>query len=564
MSQLLLGVGGGVAAAGGYDVFVLAGQSNMIGRYGPVDGALDATDADILQWGFNGQAAVSAADPLDHDGETANTIGLGLTFAKAYKADGRLTGSRKVLLVPVARGGQAISYWAPGGAADLAVIASVNAAMAAGTGTNVLKGILWHQGESDSGRSTASYAADLDALIAHWRTEFDGASASTPFVTGGLLPGGSATDANIVAALQQTPDRLAYTDFASATSLVSGGDNLHFNAASLRTLGGRYFPAWEAAETNAATAPDAVDDLSAAAGDTQVTLSWTAPASGHSAITDYVVEYKLSANSTWLTFSDGTSATPGAVVTGLTNGSAYDFRVFAVNAIGTGAASNVDSETPASSGITPESGAARHWVFGDDNPTMGDLVVGDVLTPVSTTPTHHSGYSSTAGRNAGARSTKASTTGPQTLVVVARIPVATGTMIAGSFGSSAGAGIYASTSAIATFQTRSGAGSNGRVFGTADWNFLVMSWENGTYKLIYQSHPTNPITNTTGSTTAANAGGNLFGIGDAYFNNASYAGGVDVAELIIFDSTKTLTEVEAILARSKTRMAARGITLYAP
>lgn len=42
-----------------------------------------------------------------------------------------------------------------------------------------------------------------------------------------------------------------------------------------------------------AVVPDAVDDLDATPGDTEVDLTWTAPADGGSAITDYIVQYRV-------------------------------------------------------------------------------------------------------------------------------------------------------------------------------------------------------------------------------------------------------------------------------
>jgi len=76
----------------------------------------------------------------------------------------------------------------------------------------------------------------------------------------------------------------------------------------------------------------------------RVTLSWTAPASALT-ITDYIVQYRLGSSGSWTTFSDGTSGTPGATVTGLTSGSAYQFQVAAVNSDGTGPYSSPVSVT---------------------------------------------------------------------------------------------------------------------------------------------------------------------------------------------------------------------------
>jgi len=94
--------------------------------------------------------------------------------------------------------------------------------------------------------------------------------------------------------------------------------------------------------------PAAPTGLTATAGNAQVALSWTAPAdNGGSAITDYVVQFSSNGGSTWNTFADGTSTATSATVTGLTNGTAYVFRVAAVNAVGTGA------YTAASGSVTP-------------------------------------------------------------------------------------------------------------------------------------------------------------------------------------------------------------------
>jgi hypothetical protein len=92
--------------------------------------------------------------------------------------------------------------------------------------------------------------------------------------------------------------------------------------------------------------PDAPTGLTATAGDSQISLSWTAPAVvGSSAITGYRVEYTPSGGSPTAVNTGSTSTS--YTLTGLTNGTAYTARVAAVNDVGTGA------YTTASSAITP-------------------------------------------------------------------------------------------------------------------------------------------------------------------------------------------------------------------
>jgi subtilisin family serine protease len=78
------------------------------------------------------------------------------------------------------------------------------------------------------------------------------------------------------------------------------------------------------------------------AGNGSVTLTWGAPSPLPTpAIQDYTVLYQLRGSSTWSIAMDGVSDARQAVVTGLTNGMYYLFKVAAANANGVGAYSPV-------------------------------------------------------------------------------------------------------------------------------------------------------------------------------------------------------------------------------
>lgn len=95
-------------------------------------------------------------------------------------------------------------------------------------------------------------------------------------------------------------------------------------------------------EGGSPTVPGVPTVVGGTAGNTQVTVTWTAPAAnGGSALTDYsVTVYDGGGGAptgvTGATTRTVGSPTPTLAFTGLTNGTAYTFRVAAVNGVGTG------------------------------------------------------------------------------------------------------------------------------------------------------------------------------------------------------------------------------------
>jgi hypothetical protein len=97
-----------------------------------------------------------------------------------------------------------------------------------------------------------------------------------------------------------------------------------------------------------AALPDAPTGVSGIFGNGQVSLTWTAPAAtGGYSITDYSIQYSSDSGSTWTMFSRSVSTATNGTVTGLTNSTAYVFRVATVTTLGMGAYST------ASSSVTP-------------------------------------------------------------------------------------------------------------------------------------------------------------------------------------------------------------------
>ena len=220
-------------------LYLLIGQSNMAGR-GKVAKEdrtphprvlkLDKTD----EW-------VPAVDPLHFDKSMAG-VGPGLTFGKVMAEAGPTV---KIGLIPCAAGGSPISVWQKGGHWHQTRSKPYDETLrrvAIARKRGVLKGILWHQGESDSNPEDAPlYAERLADLIARLRRDLH--VPAVPFIVGGLsdpLLARSKHAGVVDQALRRLPRRVKRTAYATAEGLGLGRDKIHFSAAAARELGRRY------------------------------------------------------------------------------------------------------------------------------------------------------------------------------------------------------------------------------------------------------------------------------------------------------------------------------------
>ncbi|MGC4104282.1 sialate O-acetylesterase [Ferruginibacter sp.] len=216
-----------------FHLYLLIGQSNMAGR-GPLDE--DSKKINEKIWMLDSlNNWVPAKNPVHFDKPDIAAVGPAISFANEM-----LQGNNKIKigLIPCAWGGSPIKVWEPGAkyfAAHPYDDAIKRTAIAMQRG--VLKGILWHQGESDNDTAKATvYLEKLKALINRLRNDLQ--QPQVPFIAGEI--GYFNKEDHINAVINQLPQAMPLTAVASAKDLTDKGDHLHFNTASARELGKRY------------------------------------------------------------------------------------------------------------------------------------------------------------------------------------------------------------------------------------------------------------------------------------------------------------------------------------
>lgn len=222
-----------------FHLYLLVGQSNMAGR-GSIDEISKQTNAHILSLNKEGKWGV-AQDPIHFDRPGYVGVGPGLSFANTLLG---LENNKKIKigLIPCAVGGSGIESWREGvrfskDFPDYPYDDAIKRAEIA-LKSGVLKGILWHQGESDTNEMRkAKYMDRLKKLVADFRKDLN--ASGVPFVVGELgYYKENFKDFNSV--LQNVAKEIENSALVTAEGLTPISDGVHLDTKSARELGKRY------------------------------------------------------------------------------------------------------------------------------------------------------------------------------------------------------------------------------------------------------------------------------------------------------------------------------------
>jgi len=228
------------------DAFLLIGQSNMSGRgflseVPPIDNR-QCYMLRMGRWQILGE-------PVNQDRGPAAEFPCGCCLATSFADTYQKEIGRKVGVIPCADGGTTISQWQPGEANfDHAVFQTKLAARSA-----YIKGILWHQGESDcKDTSLETYVERFKIMITEMRKQLG--DETLPVIIGELSvdipknPRWKITPTQIErmnANFRQIVREIPNCALASSEGLTLNPDGIHFNSVSLRVFGKRYFKAYK-------------------------------------------------------------------------------------------------------------------------------------------------------------------------------------------------------------------------------------------------------------------------------------------------------------------------------
>lgn len=241
-----------------YDVYLCIGQSNMAGRGDMVPGDEQVLDGVYLL--DDEGIPVPASAPLNIYSTIRKKAGMqGINPAWSFSRKMYAQTRKPILLVVNAKGGTSIDLWVKTAPCDTfrlkrgdeeewdgkttpqfyaEAVRRTRQALQYGS----LKGILWHQGESDSSSEEKrdAYMQKLAGMVQDLRNDLG--YPDVPFVAGEAGYDGLGEKINPV--LRQIGSHVPYSCCVSAEGLGLREDNVHFTRESQIELGERYATAF--------------------------------------------------------------------------------------------------------------------------------------------------------------------------------------------------------------------------------------------------------------------------------------------------------------------------------
>ncbi|MEZ4993014.1 MAG: sialate O-acetylesterase [Saprospiraceae bacterium] len=222
-------------------IFILAGQSNMAGR-GLVAPSDTISNPRILSIDQNNNW-VYAKEPLHFYEPTLTGLDCGLSFARTLLES--VPENVTIGLLPCAVGGSSIAQWNEDEEyRGVKLFSNFREKAALGASAGVIKGILWHQGESEAHtKRIPLYREGVSTLFAHFRAVVQ--TDHLPIIMGEI---GAYTEPAEAQARWDSINTIINT-FAAETEdvfhidtedLTSKADHIHFNAPSQRKMGERF------------------------------------------------------------------------------------------------------------------------------------------------------------------------------------------------------------------------------------------------------------------------------------------------------------------------------------
>ncbi|MFW5872914.1 MAG: sialate O-acetylesterase [bacterium] len=222
-------------------IFIMAGQSNMAGR-GFVEPQDTIPDKRILtidksmNW-------IYAKEPLNFHEPSLTGLDCGVSFAKEILDS--IPKGIKVALITCAVGNSSIEQWLYNDKhRGVKLLDNFKNKVKFAKKHGIIKGILWHQGESDAKSNLIPrYSQRLDSLIITFRSIVN--NDSLPIILGELGSYAEPKDMqdkwdSINSIMHNIANNHHHISVVKTNDLKDKGDKLHFNSESQRKLGERY------------------------------------------------------------------------------------------------------------------------------------------------------------------------------------------------------------------------------------------------------------------------------------------------------------------------------------